>query len=412
MSAQLDNLSLVPTVDQPLATTTSIREAVLAQFKDAETTITGLAEKYRDVAFDVATPKGMRDAIAARADLRDNGRLMVTKAEARIKGEVNDLKRVMSSEVDRLVAIVKPVEDAVDAQIKAEDQRKAAEKAERERIAAEKAAVHQAKIAKIRAAADNAKGISSDRIMNGIAMVEGLDFGVECEDFLSQYQRAKEETITSMRSSLAEAQAREAAEAQRLENERMAAELAAQRKALEEAQSALAAQAEKVEAQRLAAARAAVSAIRFPEPEPVVEVARANPPAIPDTVLPVTPDASVAQFHGSAAVAFTAINDSEKAEAIEPEVAQRLTKLVASLVAEEAVSSAKTSSNEAATVKLGDICNNIGHGFTMTASFVENVLGIKPAAIEKAAKLYRPSDERRIHAALINHLNVLNTLKV
>jgi hypothetical protein len=192
----------------------------------------------------------------------------------------------------------------------------------------------------------------------------------------------------------------------------MAAELAAQRKALEEAQSALAAQAEKVEAQRLAAARAAVSAIRFPEPEPVVEVARANPPAIPDTVLPVTPDASVAQFHGSAAVAFTAINDSEKAEAIEPEVAQRLTKLVASLVAEEAVSSAKTSSNEAATVKLGDICNNIGHGFTMTASFVENVLGIKPAAIEKAAKLYRPSDERRIHAALINHLNVLNTLKV
>lgn len=63
--------------------------------------------------------------------------------------------------------------------------------------------------------------------------------------------------------------------------------------------------------------------------------------------------------------------------------------------------------NEAATVKLGSICSNVGAGFTMTALFVEQVLGIKPTAVDKAARLYTPTDERRIYAALRDHLNGL-----
>lgn len=288
MSAQLDSMSLVPAVDQPVAekpATTSIRDAVLAQFKEAETIITGLAEKYRDVAFDVATPKGMKEAIAARADLRDNGRLFVTNSEARIKGEVNDLKRVMAAETDRLVAIVQPIERHVDDQIKAEETRKAAEKAERERIAAEKAEAHRAKIAKIRAAADNAKGITSERIKNGIALVESLTFGEECESFLPEYKQAQAETLASMRQSLADAQAREAAEAQRLENERIAAELAAQRAALEAEAAELKRQQAEALAARVAITHAAVFA--FPGPEPKAEQA----PKV-EYITPPTPSAA------------------------------------------------------------------------------------------------------------------------
>ena len=79
----------------------------------------------------------------------------------------------------------------------------------------------------------------------------------------------------------------------------------------------------------------------------------------------------------------------------------------------EVVTSGKTitriyySSYEAATVKLGAICSNVGAGFTMTALFVEQVLGIKPTAVDKAARLYTPTDERRIYAALRDHLNGL-----
>jgi len=119
----------------------SIKDTVLAQFKDAEAGITTLADKYRNVAYDCTTTKGMADAKAARMDLRENGRYAVQRAEAKVKGEVNDLKRIMAGEVERLVGIVRPVEDAIDAQIKAREEQIAAEKAERERQAAEAARI-------------------------------------------------------------------------------------------------------------------------------------------------------------------------------------------------------------------------------------------------------------------------------
>lgn len=68
---------------------------------------------------------------------------------------------------------------------------------------------------------------------------------------------------------------------------------------------------------------------------------------------------------------------------------------------------AAPAANEAATVKLGDICANVGAGFSMTAAFVEAVLGIAPAKVDKTARLYTPTDERRIYAALRDHLNGL-----
>lgn len=71
------------------------------------------------------------------------------------------------------------------------------------------------------------------------------------------------------------------------------------------------------------------------------------------------------------------------------------------------VEPAPVAADEAATVRLGEICTRVGQGFTMTAAFVEQVLGIKPAAVDKAARLYTPTQERRIYAALVNHLNGL-----
>lgn len=403
MNAPTEAAHLAPAISQQAAVAElSIKDAVLAQFKAAELTITTLADKYRDVAYDVATPKGMKEAVAARADLRDNGRLFVTKAEARIKGEVNDLKRVMSSEVDRLVAIVKPVEDAVDAQIKAEEQRKAAEKAERERIAAEKAAVHQAKIAKIRAAADNAKGISSERIMNGIALVEGLTFGVECEDFLSQYQQAKEETLASMRSSLADAQDREAAEAQRLENERVAAELAAQRAALEAQAAEIRRQAEAAEAIRVAATHAIV--FTFPDPEEKARAQHESQQAEAKRIQAEN-DHAAAQRASLVQVQAEIVKGTELACGIPLETERAMGEARAVMAATSDVRTAPMglpASAEPATLKLGTIGERLG--FTLTEAFVSEVLGIKPSGKDKRAVLYRESDFPRICDALSRHV--------
>lgn len=196
----------------------SIKETVLAQFREAETTITTLANKYLNVAYAVATTKGMKEAKDARADLRDNGRLFVTKAEARVKTEVNDLKRIMADEVLRLVAIVKPVEDAIDEQIKAEETRKAEEKAKRDREEAERIAAHRVNIDKLKGYVARAEGHPAEVIDGAAAALLALEFGQEWEEFAAEAQATRDASVESLRKLAAN-------ERTRLENDRLQKEL-------------------------------------------------------------------------------------------------------------------------------------------------------------------------------------------
>jgi hypothetical protein len=59
---------------------------------------------------------------------------------------------------------------------------------------------------------------------------------------------------------------------------------------------------------------------------------------------------------------------------------------------------------EPATLKLGTICERFGPGFSITAAFVSDTLGIQPAGTDRAAKLYRASDFARICDALVAHI--------
>lgn len=224
----------------------SIKEAVLAQFKEAETNVRALAQKYRNVAYDVSTTKGMTEAKAARQDLRENGRFLVQRAEKSVKDDVNSLKKVMADEVERIVAIVKPVEDAVDAQIKAEEERKAQAKAKE----AARVAAHEAGIAKIRAYVTYCRepGMTAERIAKGIEILSAVTFGPEWQEFAEKAKLAQAETLTGMRELHTAAVEREAAaakaEQERIEreaeqarvaaeNERKAAELAERERALQ-----------------------------------------------------------------------------------------------------------------------------------------------------------------------------------
>lgn len=242
----------------------SIKEAVLAQFKEAETTARALAEKYRNVVYNVSTTKGMAEAKAARMDLRENGRFALTRAEAKVKADVNDLKRVMADEVERIVGIVKPAEDAIDAQIKAEEKRKADAKAKE----AERVAAHEAGIAKIRAYVTYCRepGMTAERIAKGIEILSAVTFGPEWQDFAEKAQTAQAETLTGMRELHAVAVEREAAaakaEQERIEREaeqaRVAAENARKAAELAERERALQAQADELaERERAAAAEKA-----------------------------------------------------------------------------------------------------------------------------------------------------------
>lgn len=254
----------VAVIEPKPAVPVSIKEAVLAQFKEAETNVRALAEKYRNVAYDVPTTKGMAEAKAARQDLRENGRFLVQRAEKSVKDDVNSLKKVMADEVERIVAIVKPVEDAVDAQIKAEEERKAQAKAKE----AERVAAHEAGIAKIRAYVTYCRepGMTAERIAKGIEILSAVTFGPEWQEFAEKAKLAQAETLTGMRELHAVAVEREAAaakaEQERIEREAEQARVAAEneRKAAElaERERALQAQADELaERERMAAFEAA-----------------------------------------------------------------------------------------------------------------------------------------------------------
>jgi hypothetical protein len=347
----------------------TIKETVLAQFREAEATVTALAEKYRAVAYPVETTKGMNDAKAARLELREKGRYAVQRAETRIKSEVNDLKRVMASEVERLVAIVQPVEDAIDGQIKAREKVLADEKAERERIAAEAAAkeaarvqMHRDNLARLKGYVAQASGASSEKLAKAIEALRGITISDEWQEFQAEAAAALDDTLLTLENMLetqAQKEAHERAVAQQAaENARIAAELAEQKRALEQQAAELrrqqeeaAARAESERLEKLADERRAALATQPPAPAPAAPVPQPVDIAAPSPVLAAPAP-------------------------------------VAAPVADEP-----------ATLKLGDICAMFGPGFTMTAAFVETI-GVKHSATDKAAKLYRPSDVPRICAAL------------
>lgn len=332
----------------------SIKDTVLAQFSEAQQAITALASRYQNVAFDVTTPKGMREAVAARADLRDNGRLFLTRAEKRIKGEVNDLKRVMAEKVEELVAIVQPVEDAVDAQIKAEEQRKAAEKAELARIEGERVAAHQASLEKLRGYVAQAKGQPLEKIERAIEVLAATIVGPEWQEFAGQAEDLRQSVVSELRG-LAEL------ERQRLENERQAALVTAERAALQK------------EREELEAARRAQVA-----PTPAAPVESFAPPAVPPAP-PSQPAPSPRPVPVEASAPPPTVQSAP--------------------VASAPVADAGT------TCTLGQINTRIAPLQISVAGLEQ--LGFAPVATAKAAKLYRESDIPAICAAMVRHLQSL-----
>lgn len=363
----------LPRIEAALAPQ-SIKDTVLAQFADAERTVTALAEKYKRVAYDCTTTKGMADAKAARLDLRENGRYAVQRAEAKVKTEVNDLKRVMAGEVERLVGIVRPVEDAIDQQIKAREERIAAEKAERERQAAEAARIEAERrqrledgIATLAGYVGKARGKTADAMAAGIAFVEKIV--IEPAHWQEYAERAAVtlhktlDTLREMHAAQVKAEA-DAAELEALRREK--AEREAREAAERAEQERLAREHAELETERIAALTAGAPKVQDAEM------------VLADEPITTRPASGGGQVDGCRA-------PESQPDGCSGPVSQDQTSLPAS-----------------PTMKLGAICERLG--FVVTRAFVEG-LGIKPVGTDKAVVLFAESDWPRLCDALIAHVN-------
>lgn len=265
----IDKMSLTPGAIELIkpAEPATLKQTALASFEPIEAHMRTLAARYKDVAYDVTTTKGMADAKAARMVLREEGRYAVQRLQDRLKKEANDLKRTLDAKGDELIALVKPAEDAIHAQIEAEEKRKEAEREAKAAKERERIAGLDAKLAALSVWADRCKepGMTAERIEKGIALLEdALIDPAEWQEYAARAEARKAEVLGVMNDLYGQAVDREAEaarlEAQRMENERIAAELAAQRAEIERQAAALRQQEQEIEAARQRADAAGRSA--------------------------------------------------------------------------------------------------------------------------------------------------------
>lgn len=357
----------------------TLKATALASFVPIEAHMRTLAARFKDVAYDVTTPKGMREAKAARLILRDEGRYAVQRLQKRLKDEANDLKRTLDSKADELIAITKPVEDAIALQITVHEEKLAAEKDERERIERERVAALEAKLAGLAVWIDRCKapGMTSERIAVGIKMLQDATIGDDWAEFKARAEARKAEVLEVMCELHRQAAAREqqAAETERLRRlaEQQAAELAEMRRREDERK-----------AQELAAARA--------ESQRLEAIAEANREALQAQTITTPPVTDGGQVDGCRA-------PESQPDGCSGPVPQDDTSLPASPLVEKAEQGAEP------TIKLGDITAWLGFG--LTGAFVQETLGVLSCGRDKNAVLFPAEARHKVRDALIRHLQGL-----
>lgn len=400
----------MPVATQPAAPEPgTLKATALASFVAIRSHAAKLAEKYRAVAYDVTTPKGMAAAKDARLELREEGRFAVQRLRDRLKDEANDLKRVVSDEAEAVIKIIAPVEDAIHAQITAEEERKKAEKAEATRILAERQQKQADGVAGIRAylgRAQTAADMTAERVGNGIKMLEGMTFAAD--DWLDPVAAANAqcETLEGLRTLKATLLAREI-EADRLEAQRLQQE--AERAELERQAAAM--RAEQARIARLTAMiaeiRAAATGHEHATAADLYE-ARVAVAAL-DTSEAVYQE--LAPLANAAQMATMAVLDKFHAEACDREAADAApaadtpAKRVITVELDDTPPPAIPAPLPEPTLTLGDL-NAWLAPLRIDSAGLES-LGFPAAGRHKAAMLYHDTDKAAMVAAMVKHLQGL-----
>lgn len=385
---------------------------VLVNYSRTEAALADLRERYTGAQFDLTTTKGDKAARAARQELVTL-RTGLEKKRLELKRPAIEFGKKIDAEAERITGQIKALEKPIDEQIDADEKRRANEAAERKRLDDERKAKHTEAIAKIAAMLTGAEDKSAERLAKGIEIVDGL-LVEGYEEFQPEAEATRTRVLLGLKALHQKAVDREAA-AKLLAAQTLALEIgqrvtsligqpsSAIRDALNlleltaypadidasvtKAHAVALAQLNTMLAQALqreadAAELAKLRAAQVPAPVPPAPA----PEPAPAPVEPVVQDPPRV-FDRAAGDDFTDDAGNTLRE-MRPGVLVRI----------------PAAADEPATLKLGTICERFGPGFSITAAFVSDTLGIQPAGTERAAKLYRASDFARICDALVAHI--------
>lgn len=407
---------------------TDIKPNVLARFGDWRAPAAALVAKYEFVEFaDLDTSKGYKALTSAIAEVRAP-RFAAQAVDEAFPAEIKKLRTAVAAEKDAIVAYLASTEAALVAQRDAHD----AKVAERARIEAARVATHQTNLAAIRDNAAKARGISSERIAKGIALVEAIAVDASWEEFEQPAAVAKAETLVAMRVLFDAAKATEdtaaaaeaervrlarVAEEQRVERERLAAEdarqqaardkLAADLKAFEAMQAA----ARQEQADREAAALKAIELDRqtvgqgASEPESAAP-AHQEPEPEAQEALQVFGAVGVLGDADPAVLAWLGSLSEEDLRSEAPSIAHESPGVDIDAVhrrAEAPPAAAEVDTRPP--INMTEINRRLG--FLLSVDFIEDTLKLPYSHTERRATFWREADWPYIKAALVTHISAL-----
>lgn len=225
----------------------------IKEYSQTEAALAELRTKFQGVVFEVTTTTGDKAAREARQTLVKLRTALEAKRKE-IKAPALAHAKAIDIEAARITAAIRALEEPIDQQIKAEEERKAAEKAEKERIERERVDGIKAKIDAIRNLPVASSNDAAAELGSTLADLQAFEVSVEVfAEFTVEAASVQGQTIDTLKRMHAQAVAREE-EAARAAAER--AELERQRREQEE-REALARAAQEEEARKLAAEREA-----------------------------------------------------------------------------------------------------------------------------------------------------------
>ena len=169
----------------------------ITEYSQTAAAIGELRQRYENVIFPVTTPVGMKDALAARKELRDL-RIGLEKLRKEIKEPALKRCQLIDSEAKEITSHLTALEDPIDSQIKEEEQRKEKEKAERERVERERVqGIRKMIDAFARLPLDSA-GDSADDIKATLSDLESVEIGDEYAEFKAEAITVKTNAIVAL----------------------------------------------------------------------------------------------------------------------------------------------------------------------------------------------------------------------
>lgn len=388
-----------------------LKDVALARFGDWRVQAAALVAKYHNVVIDPSTTKGYKALCEAIAEVRAP-RFSAQNVSKASKSELAKISKAIGAEEEEVIDFLAETERHLVAQktaydLKIEQERQAAALAEALRVA-----MHRDNIAKLRAYVSDAAGKTSTEIASGIATLESLPITDQWEEFFSEADTAKTETMAGLRAlfektEAAERDARERAriaEEQRIEAARLrshAEEIARQQaemaKEAAEAAAVLAA-AQKQLADEMAAFRAQQDAARPPTPSDHTDSGIESMASARQEAMQGGEEARAGDIAARREMGVTLSDEPQGTSwavvgvAVPPTDAAVATSELAHTFME-------------ATTKLGAINARIAP-LSITADGLKH-LGFTPIGRDRAAVLYRSSDVHAICSALIDHIKAV-----